>query len=321
MLLTDIIHIIDGVFHYKLFEVNRTPITLSSIVIFSLILLVSVLVSRGLQRTVLQRILNRTHIDRGTRFTLLRLSHYIIVVIGAILAFQFVGIDLSGLAVIFGLLSVGIGFGLQNVTSNFVAGLILLFERPISVGDRVTIGGTVGDVVAINMRATTIRSLNNISIIVPNSEFVSSRVVNWSHGDPTVRLDLPVGVSYNSDLDSVVRALKEVADENGKILKEPQAEVFFANFGDSSWNLELRVWLSDLAHYYQIQSEINSAIVRKFRENSIEIPYPQRDLHVREPLPLAVQTGEGRQKTFDTTMTDPPEMAQSDIDRPPFMSR
>jgi small-conductance mechanosensitive channel len=100
-----------------------------------------------------------------------------------------------------------------------------------------------------------------------------------------------VGVSYDSDPDVVVRALREVADENGKILKEPQAEVFFANFGDSSWNLELRVWLSDLDHYYQIQSEINSAILRKFRKYGIEIPYPQRDLHVREPLPLAQLSG------------------------------
>jgi small-conductance mechanosensitive channel len=181
----------------------------------------------------------------------------------------------------------------ENVTSNFIAGFILLFERPISIGDRVTIGGTVGDVQAINMRSTTIRTLNNISIIVPNSEFVSSRVVNWSHGDPTVQLDLPVGVSYDSDFDVVVRALQEVADENSKILKEPRAEVFFANFGDSSWNLELRVWLSDLTHYYQIQSEINSAIVYKFREHGIEIPYPQRDVRVREPLPSRVQLNAG----------------------------
>ncbi len=286
MLLTDLIRIIDGVFHYKLFEVKRTPVMLSSIVIFILILLTFAILSRALQRTVFRRILNRTHIDHGTQFTLLRLSHYFIIVIGAIVAFQSVGIDLSGLAVIFGLLSVGIGFGLQNVTSNFIAGFILLFERPISIGDRVTIGGTVGDVQAINMRSTTIRTLNNISIIVPNSEFVSSRVVNWTHGDPTVRLDLPVGVSYESDLDVVERALREVADENSKILKEPRAEVFFANFGDSSWNLELRVWLSDLTHYYQIQSEINSAIVQQFRKYGIEMPYPQRDLHMREPLPF-----------------------------------
>ncbi len=134
MLLTDLIRIIDGIFHYKLFEVKRTPVTLSSMMVFILILLVFAVLSRAFQRTVFRRILNRTHIDHGIQFTLLRLSHYIIMVIGAMLAFQSVGIDLSGLAVIFGLLSVGIGFGLQNVASNFIAGFILLFERPISIG-------------------------------------------------------------------------------------------------------------------------------------------------------------------------------------------
>ena len=128
----------------------------------------------------------------------------------AIVAFQTIGINLSGLAVIFGLLSVGIGFGLQNVVSNFIAGLILLFERPISVGDRVTVGDTEGDVMEIKIRATIIRSLNNISIIVPNSEFISGRVINWSHGDAKVRLEIEVGVSYNSDLDLVLASLKEV---------------------------------------------------------------------------------------------------------------
>lgn len=280
-----VVRIVNAVFHYKLFELNRTPITLSSIIFFCLILLVFLFFSRVFQRSILKRLLSRTSLDVGTRFTFTRLTHYAIMVTGAIVAFQFVGVNLSGLAVIFGLLSVGIGFGLQNVTSNFVAGLILLFERPIKIGDRVTIGGTVGDVVEINMRSTTIRTLNNIAIIVPNSEFISSRVVNWSHGDSTVRLDLPVGVSYGSDLDLVVRVLCEVAEENGKVLKEPAPEVFFAGFGDSSWNLELRLWLADLGHYYKIQTEINSAIVRKFRVYDIEIPFPQRDVRLRRSAP------------------------------------
>jgi small-conductance mechanosensitive channel len=197
-----------------------------------------------------------------------------------------VGIDLSGLAVIVGLLSVGIGFGLQNITSNFISGLILLFERPIKIGDRITVGHTEGDVIAINMRSTTIRSLNNISIIVPNSEFVSSQVINWSHGDPKVRLDVHVGVSYHSDLDAVIQALREVAEESPSVLKNPEADVLFSGFGDSSWNMELRVWLEDPKKYYLTRSEINCAIVHKFREYGIEIPYPQRDLHVRSPLSM-----------------------------------
>jgi small-conductance mechanosensitive channel len=207
-------------------------------------------------------------------------------VTGTVVAFQFIGLNLSGLAVIFGFLSVGIGFGLQNITSNFVSGIILLFERPIRIGDRVTVGDTEGDVVAINMRSTTIRSLRNITIIVPNSEFISSQVVNWSHGDPKVRLDVPVGVSYNSDLDTVINALYEVGKENVDIMDDPKPEVLFDEFGDSSWNLKLRAWLKNPYDYYRIRSSINSDIVRKFRHYGIEIPYPQRDLHVRSPLPV-----------------------------------
>jgi small-conductance mechanosensitive channel len=178
------------------------------------------------------------------------------------------------------------------VTSNFIAGLILLFERPIKVGDRVTVGHTEGNVIAINMRSTTIRSLNNISIIVPNSEFVSSQVINWSHGDPKVRLVVDVGVSYNSDLDKVIRSLHEVAEESPNVLKHPEPDVLFSSFGDSSWNMKLRVWLENPENYYKILSDINCAIVRKFRENNIEIPFPQRDLHVRSPLPVPFLTKE-----------------------------
>ena len=219
----------------------------------------------------------------------MRINHYIIIIIGAVVAFQFIGIDLSGLAVIFGLLSVGIGFGLQNITSNFVAGLILLFERPIKIGDRVLVGDTEGDVTDISIRSTTIRSLNNVSIIVPNSEFVSSNVVNWSHGDSKIRLNIEVGVSYNSDLDMVLKCLYEVAQENKDVLKYPKADVLLKEFGDSSWNMVLRVWINDPKGHHIVRSDINCAIVRKFRANKVEIPFPQRDLHLRSSEPLIVK--------------------------------
>jgi small-conductance mechanosensitive channel len=286
MNLTEIVHFINQIFHYQLFEINRTPVTPSSIVMFLLVLIAFFFISRLLQRVFQSKILPRFQLESGLQYTLSRISHYIIMIIGALVAFQFVGIDISGLAVIIGLLSVGIGFGLQNVTSNFIAGLILLFERPIKIGDRVTVGQTEGDVTAINMRSTTIRSLNNISIIVPNSEFVSSQVINWSHGDPKVRLVVKVGVSYNSDLDEVIRSLRGVADESPSVLKDPEPDVLLSGFGDSAWEMELRVWLKDPSNYYRIRSDINCAIVRKFRDNGVEIPYPQRDLHVRSPVPV-----------------------------------
>lgn len=283
---SEFLALIEQAFQMKLFEINKTPITIASIIMFVIVIGGFGLVARFISRVMLARILSRLTIDEGTRYNLIRITQYTVMVIGAIVAFQFIGIDLSGLAVIFGLLSVGIGFGLQNITSNFVAGLILLFERPIKVGDRVTVGDTEGDVMEINIRSTTIRSLQNIAIIVPNSEFVSSTVINWSHGDTKIRLEIDVGVSYNSDLDIVLRSLQEVAEENQEVLRSPAPEVLHRGFGDSSWNMQVRAWINNPKRYHQVRSALNCAIVRKFRENGVEIPFPQRDLHVRSPLPV-----------------------------------
>ncbi len=291
--LSGIVDLVDDVVHYELVRINQTPITISSIILFLLIFLAFYLFSRLFIKGLLRRLLGRFQIEEGVQYMMRRVAHYCVVAIGALFAFQFVGIDLSALAVIFGLLSVGIGFGLQNVTSNFVAGLILLFERPIAIGDRVTVGDTEGDVIAINMRSTTIQSLRNISIIVPNSEFVSSKVINWSHGDPKIRLDIDVGVSYSSDLDKVLKALTEVAEEHPHVLAEPKPDVLLVGFGDSSWNMRLRAWIANPKRYWVTLSEVNCAIVRKFRDNGIEIPFPQRDIHVRSPLPLPLSRESG----------------------------
>jgi small-conductance mechanosensitive channel len=284
--IADIVRIAKEILNFELFKLNETSVTPSLLLMVLLVLLAFYLISKLINRGVVRRVLQRTSLDSGIQFTMLRVSHYLVMIIGTIVAFQFVGINLTGLAVIFGLLSVGIGFGLQNITSNFVAGLILLFERPIKIGDRVTVGDTEGDVVAINIRSTTIRSLTNISIIVPNSEFVSSQVINWSHGDAKIRLDLEVGVSYGSDIDQLFKALHEVADEHPRVLKQPAADVLLDGFGDSAWNMRLRVWLANPKKHYVVRSELNQAIVRKFRDYGIEIPFPQRDLHLRSPLPL-----------------------------------
>jgi len=268
-----------------LFEINKQPITVSNLIMFVLVISVFAVLSRIIRRILRSQVFPRLAIDQGTQYTLLRITHYLIIVIGALVAFQFIGIDLTGLAVIFGLLSVGIGFGLQNVTSNFVAGLILLFERPIKVGDRITVGDKEGDVVEINIRSTTIRSLNNIAIIVPNSEFVSSTVINWTYADERIRLEVDVGVSYSSDLETVLRSLREVAEEYPEVLTNPAPEVLHTGFGDSCWNMRLRAWIGDPKRHPQVRSALNCAIVRKFRDNGVEIPFPQRDLHVRSPFP------------------------------------
>jgi len=278
------------ILNYKLFSLSHTDVTLLSLVLFVLIFLAFFVTGRILSRRILARMLDRFQVEEGVRYTIQRITEYLVIVIGAIVALTNIGINLGGLAVIFGLLSVGIGFGLQNVTSNFIAGLIMLFERPVKVGDRVTVGDIEGDVMDINIRSTTIRSLNNISIIVPNSEFISAKVVNWSHRDPKVRLDIDVGVSYHSDLDRVIKALKSAAEGIDEVLVNPAPEVLLMGFGDSSWNMRLRVWISDPKKHWIVQSAVNCAIVHAFRSHGVEIPFPQRDLHLRSPLPLPLET-------------------------------
>lgn len=279
---------IDQVLNYTLFQIKETPVTVISILIFILFITAFIMLGVMARKALNRKILRRFKIDEGTSYTLSRITQYIIITIGALISFQFVGVDLSGLAVVFGLLSVGIGFGLQNITSNFISGLIILFERPISVGDRVTVSNIEGDVTEINIRATKVRTVNNVSIIVPNSEFVSKDVINYSHGDPTYRLDINVGVSYGSDLDKVLKAMREVADENEHVMKNPECDVHLIEFGESSWNMQLRAWIGNVKDYPQIRNQLNQGIVRKFREYGIEIPFPQRDLHVRSSVPLPV---------------------------------
>jgi len=289
MTISEIFGRIYKILDFTLFKIGDTSIGPGALITFIIILVVTVAFSRFISKLLAAKVLSRMPIEEGKQYVLKRITEYTLVTIGTIIAFETIGIDLSGLTVIFGLLSVGIGFGLQNITSNFISGLILLFERPIEVGDRITVGNIEGDVEEINIRSTTIRSLNNISVIVPNSEFVSSQVINWSHGDRKVRLDLDVGVSYDSDLDMVLQSLKDVALENQKVLKRPAPEVIFMKFADSSWSLQLRAWIADPKRHYQIRHALNCAIVKKFRANKIEIPYPQQDLHLRSSIPLTVK--------------------------------
>ena len=269
------------ILYYPLFTINQTSITIISILLFVLILIGFIIFAKLIKNRFLIKLLTKFRIEEGIQFTLTKISQYIIVFVGTVVALQFVGIDLTGLAVVLGFLSVGIGFGLQNVTSNFISGIILLFERPIKIGDRVTVGDTEGDVKNINIRSTTIQSVNNIAYIVPNSEFISTTVINWSHGDNRLRVDLDVGVSYNSDLDLVLSVLKEIALNNNNVLQSPMPEVHLREFGDSSWNMRLRVWIDKPKNHYYVRSEINCEIVRKFRKHNIEIPFPQRDLHLK----------------------------------------
>lgn len=291
MNLTTWLTAIQNLLHYQLFMVNQTPVTLISLLVFCTIIGVLMFVSKMIREILTTWLSSHLQLSSGTHYMLIRLSQYLFWFLGGVVAFQFIGIDLSALAVIFGFLSVGIGFGMQNLTSNFISGLMLLFEQHIEIGDRVTVGETEGDVVEINFRSTTIRSLNNIAIIVPNSEFISGTVINWSHGDPKTRLEIDVGVSYNSDRETVMHALLAAATQNPLVLKDPRPGVWFMGFGDSAWNMRLLVWVDSPKIRAQVMSEINCAIVDEFRKNDVEIPFPQRDLHLRtQATPFQVAT-------------------------------
>lgn len=274
----------------SLFNLKDTPVTIMSLFIFIIFLTFFMFLGSAVRRFMRGKFLDKFEIEPGLKYTLSRVAQYIVVILGLLISFQFVGIDLTSLAVVFGLLSVGIGFGLQNVTSNFISGLIIMFERPISVGDRVEVDDIEGDVIEISIRSTKVRTINNISIIVPNSKFVENNVVNYSHGDPSFRLDINVGVSYASDLDSVLKALNEIADEHPKVMDYPEHQVHLVEFGDSAWDMQLRVWIANVKDRYRLRNELHQAIVRKFDEYEIEIPFPQRDLHVRSSVDVPVKS-------------------------------
>jgi small-conductance mechanosensitive channel len=272
----------DKVLNYPFLHVGRTPVTLWTILAVLFWLVLVLVVNWMLRRFIVQRLLKRTHFDASLQYAIGKIVGYLFVALGFFIALEVNDVNLSSLAVIAGAVGVGVGFGLQNIINNFVSGLIILAERPITIGDRIEVGNVAGQVVKISMRSTTVVTNDNIAIIVPNSELTSHAVTNWSHGDPRVRIRLPVGVAYGTDPEKLRPVLLEVAKEHPKVLTAPAPEVFFNGFGDSSLNFELAVWTAEMSSKpRRFRSELYYAMEKKLRENQIEIPFPQRDLHLR----------------------------------------
>src|SRR6266850_2245521 len=266
---------------------NHLPFFNDRLVVGKVVLGIAVLVftlflSRNISSLLDQRIAKRTHLDPGLRYTIARLVRYLLVVIGVLIALKLFGIDLTSIAVVFTALSVGIGFGLQYIAADIAAGFILLFERPVRVGDRITIGEDEGDVQSINLRTTVVATNNRVSIIVPNSKLVSQRLINWSYGDPRARIAIPISVSAESDIDLVTQTLLKAAEGVDNVLKDPAPKVQFLKFGDWSLDFRLLVWTNRPRLHMQIRSDINYRIERLFREAGIEIPYPQHELRIRQ---------------------------------------
>ena len=282
-LLSDIFSPVLEIFTRTLFKIGDKSINFISIIILIFSIIGVIFFANRFKSFLITRILTRSKkIDAGLAQTIGTMTKYIILVIGFLIIVQTAGIDLSALGLAFGALGVGIGFGLQNITNNFISGLIILFERPIKVGDRIQVGDLDGDVVNIAARATTILTNDNISVIVPNSDFIDSQVINWSHNDRKVRFTFPVGVSYKEDPRFVRRLLMEVAEENNGVLTRPAPDVLFDAFDDSALLFYLVVWTKTYTEKPRIlKSQLYYAIFKKFRDNKIEIPFPQRDLHLK----------------------------------------
>ena len=260
------------------FTFGRITVSVSSVVIGTFVLAITIVLSRAASRLIERRIATRRHIDPGLRYTIARLVKYMVVIVGGLLALkQAFAVDLTSIAVIFTALSVGIGFGLQYLAADVASGFILLFERPIRVGDRITIGDDEGDVQSINLRTTVVTTNDRIAIIVPNSKLVTQRVVNWSYGDPRARVSIPIGVADDSDIQLVTDTLLYAAKDLENVLSDPAPRVQFLKFGEYSLDFRLLVWTNQPRRHVQIKSDINYRIARLFRERRIRIPYPTQE--------------------------------------------
>lgn len=274
-----------------------TPLPGISISLIQIFLLVALLIfvfwlSSRTKRLLFTRFLVNSGLDRSLQYAISQIVANAVLVLGIFIVLQNAGIHLEALTVFAGAMGVGIGFGLQNITSNFISGLVILAERPITIGDRVEVAGVTGQVVKIRARSTVIVTNDNISTIIPNQKFIDSPVTNWTYGDPKVRFRIPVGVAYGSDVEKVRQALIAAAEEDPHTLKDPPPSVFFGGFGDSSLDFELVAWSDEMNHRpRRYRSDLNFAIARKLNEAGIEIPFPQRDLHIRSGILKVERSG------------------------------
>ncbi len=277
--------VLSSVWHYlnDPHQIGNIEVRITAVLEGSLVFLLALLLSRTLSRLLQRRIARRAYLDPGLRYTIARLAQYLIITLGVLVSLKLAfKVDLTSIAVLFTALSVGIGFGLQYIAADVASGFILLFERPVRVGDRVTIGTDEGDVQSINLRTTVVATNDRISIIVPNSKLISQRLINWSYGDPRARIAIPVGVAYNSDIELVTSTLIKATEDVDNVLRDPAPKVQFLKFGDWSLDFRLLVWTNRPRIHTQIRSDINYRIERLFREAKIEIPFPQTELRLRD---------------------------------------
>ncbi|MGE3467994.1 MAG: mechanosensitive ion channel family protein, partial [Pyrinomonadaceae bacterium] len=262
-------------------NIGSIKLTLGHIVVFILAIWFAVLISRFLRFFLEEDIYPRVNLGTGVSYAISTMVHYLVLTLGLLIAVAALGFELSQFAIVAGAVGIGIGFGLQNIINNFVSGIILLFERPVKVGDTVQIGSQIGTLSQIGLRASVLRKVDGSDVIVPNSQLISEEVVNWTMSDEKRRLDIPVGVAYGTEPERVLSLLQSVANANGEILADPPPRALFLAFGESSLDFELRAWTENSDEWVTIRSQLVVAVSNALTEAGIEIPFPQRDLHVR----------------------------------------
>jgi potassium efflux system protein len=264
------------------FNVGGVNISLANILSAVLALIIGLLLTRVVTAWLDNRVLSRAHINRGVRDSIRTATGYLGFLLAVIMSLTFAGVNFSNIALIAGALGVGIGFGLQSIVNNFVSGLILLAERPIKVGDWINVTGGEGYVKRINVRSTEIETFDKCAIIVPNSNLISEPVQNWTHGDTMGRVRVPIGVSYDTDPESLRDVIYACATGHDQVLAFPQPTVVFMGFGASSLDFELRCFIPEVDYVLAVSSDLRFAIFKAFKENNIEIPFPQTDLHIKD---------------------------------------
>lgn len=269
------------------FDIGNKQYSISSLIALVVLALVVFLVARSISELIKRGLLVRLKIDRGSREAIASVISYLLTAIGILILLHKAGINLSSIAVFAGVLGIGFGFGLQNLASNFISGLTLLVEQPIKVGDFIEVGNLLGTVENISIRSTIVRTIDGVCVIVPNIRFVENNIVNWSYRDPKCCIHIPVGVAYGTDPILVTEALSSAARMEPNVLSNPSPKVWFKGFGDSSLNFELLAWIDQPHESEPIKSSLNFRIDHEFRHLGIEIPFPHRDLNIRNPEVLA----------------------------------
>jgi small-conductance mechanosensitive channel len=271
---------LSGVLTYPL-AMGQISITLGSIVLFVFSIWIAFWIAKTIRLILQDEILPKMALPRGVGNSISTLSYYALVTVGIFIALVAAGFELSQLSIIVGALSLGIGFGLQNVVNNFVSGLILMFERPVQPGDVVEVSGTSGKVREIGMRATTLTTFEGADVVVPNGTLLSEKLINWTLSDMNRRIDVNIGVAYGSNPRQVMEVLMDVARGTPGIAPQPEPAVVFTGFGASSLDFGIRAWTNDFGDWVAIRSEMSLRVYDALAAASIEIPFPQQDVHVR----------------------------------------